>query len=257
MLPIVFLRGEAGSGKDSIADVLVNNWNFKKIAMADPLKRFAYAVLNLPKENLWGPSKMRNERIERVGSRNRLSRGALKDWISDENLPAFSGKNKFEISSLITDWYYRFVEPLDDEDFTARSILQTFGTECGRNMIHKDIWVNKVLAESYRILSGEIYRNDWGFGTGLPDGLPPNGVAISDGRFVNEILAVKKYGGITVKIEPKNQPIKKTLSGANATHQSELEGSRIPDMWYDCTVVNDWNDPEALSPDRIKKVIFG
>lgn len=53
--------GTAGSGKDTLADLLRDNDKFVKIALADPLKRIARDVYDFTDEQLWGPSANRNE----------------------------------------------------------------------------------------------------------------------------------------------------------------------------------------------------
>lgn len=44
---IIGVTGKANSGKDTIADYLVNKYNFKKIALADPIKRMVKDVFVL------------------------------------------------------------------------------------------------------------------------------------------------------------------------------------------------------------------
>jgi hypothetical protein len=53
-------RGSAGSGKDTAANFLVEDHDFKAIALADPLKRFCREVYGFSVEQLWGPSETRN-----------------------------------------------------------------------------------------------------------------------------------------------------------------------------------------------------
>lgn len=47
MIMLVGVCGKAGAGKDTIADYLVNNHGFKKIALADPIKRMVKDVFVL------------------------------------------------------------------------------------------------------------------------------------------------------------------------------------------------------------------
>jgi len=44
---LVGVCGKAGSGKDTVGDYLVKNYNFKKIALADPIKRLVKDVFVL------------------------------------------------------------------------------------------------------------------------------------------------------------------------------------------------------------------
>jgi len=47
MLKLVGICGKAGSGKDTIGDYLIKNYGFKKIALADPIKRLVKDVFAL------------------------------------------------------------------------------------------------------------------------------------------------------------------------------------------------------------------
>lgn len=58
---LIGLTGRAGSGKDTVADILVARHGFKKIALADPMKRFCQEIFGFTVEQLWGPSEKRNE----------------------------------------------------------------------------------------------------------------------------------------------------------------------------------------------------
>lgn len=49
---IIGLNGEAGAGKDSVASVLINNFGYTRIAFADSLKEFAYALNPLVEGNI-------------------------------------------------------------------------------------------------------------------------------------------------------------------------------------------------------------
>jgi hypothetical protein len=65
---------------------------------------------------------------------------------------------------------------------TPRYALQTLGTEWGRTVIHKDIWVMNTMAKVNKQLS-----------CGMK-------VIIDDVRFPNEVAAVKKAGGLVVNV---------------------------------------------------------
>ncbi len=58
--PIIGLTGRAGAGKDTVADCLVQHHGYAKHAFADPFKRFCQEVFGFTREQLWGPSELRN-----------------------------------------------------------------------------------------------------------------------------------------------------------------------------------------------------
>jgi hypothetical protein len=54
------ISGLAGSGKDTVANMLIEESGFTKVSLADPLKRIARDVYAFTDEQLWGPSEFRN-----------------------------------------------------------------------------------------------------------------------------------------------------------------------------------------------------
>jgi hypothetical protein len=57
---LIAFAGKAGSGKDAAGEVLVRNYRFTKVALADPMKRICQDVYGFSNEQLWGPSECRN-----------------------------------------------------------------------------------------------------------------------------------------------------------------------------------------------------
>lgn len=91
---------------------------------------------------------------------------------------------------------------------TPRLLLQLLGTECGRQIIHPNIWVNSLFAEY------KTKKIDIPFGSGTrTEKFEPKWI-ITDLRFPNEFEAVKDRGGITIRV---NREIK---------HQVESLGGR-------------------------------
>lgn len=68
-------------------------------------------------------------------------------------------------------------------ELTPRHMMQTLGTEWGRNCLHPDIWVYLTIAEAKR----------W-----MREG---RSVVIDDMRFPNELAAVRDAGGWTVFVD--------------------------------------------------------
>lgn len=54
---IIGLIGNQRVGKDTVADYLVSNYNFKKYSFADPIKKVAKTIFNWNDEQCYGPSK--------------------------------------------------------------------------------------------------------------------------------------------------------------------------------------------------------
>lgn len=66
------------------------------------------------------------------------------------------------------------------EKLTPRKILQLLGTDCGRQIIHNDIWVNATMSEY------DYKEDNWIF---------------TDMRFPNEMAAVTDRNGITIRVQ--------------------------------------------------------
>jgi HNH endonuclease len=58
---LIGICGVAGAGKDTAADVLVREFGFVKVALADPIKRMTRDAFDFSEAQLWGPSDKRNE----------------------------------------------------------------------------------------------------------------------------------------------------------------------------------------------------
>lgn len=101
-------------------------------------------------------------------------------------------------------------------DKSGRELMQSLGTEWGRDIVHKDFWVT--------IASGKLERML---------GAPPNSTdtlqikaVYDDVRFQNEVDMIRGYGGIVVHIE---RPLLKTASDTTTNHASEQQAI-APDL---------------------------
>jgi hypothetical protein len=95
----------------------------------------------------------------------------------------------------------------DYGDKSPRYIMQTLGTEWGRNMIDPDIWIN-------------VWRRK----------LPPRAIyniVVDDCRFENEVQIVKTLGGIVIKVN-------RISANTTVTHHSEV----VPG-YYDGVINNE------------------
>jgi hypothetical protein len=82
---------------------------------------------------------------------------------------------------------------------TYREVLQSIGTNLLRDRLHPNVFVNAMFKDS---------------------NINKKNIIISDVRFLNEAKAIKKRGGIIIKVEKEN-------SESNDTHQSETESDMI------------------------------
>lgn len=100
--------------------------------------------------------------------------------------------------------YYKLVKP------TPRLLLQLMGTECGRQILHPNIWVNSTMID----YKSKIRKDDGFVYTEMTNGTTvkwkdtpefeplhyPNWI-ITDVRFPNEAKAIKQREGINIRLQ--------------------------------------------------------
>lgn len=178
---IVSVSGRIGSGKDTIADYLVNEHDFKRLSFASSLKDATAAVFNWNRELLEGTTK-----------ESRLWREQVDVWWS---------------------------ERLSIPNLTPRYILQNWGTELFRNNFHQDIWVasleNKLLnSDSNIVITDARFDNEISIIKKL------NGIAIrvERGQYPDWYEDARIYN--TSSIVERTSQSKRNLEKANI-HASE------------------------------------
>lgn len=80
---------------------------------------------------------------------------------------------------------------------TPRLFLQLLGTECGRNIIHPNCWVNALFSD-YITKKYSVGIDKYGHQTIIDK---YHNWIISDVRFPNELQSIKDRGGITIRVE--------------------------------------------------------
>ncbi len=113
--------------------------------------------------------------------------GTLKDAVSavfgwDRDLLEGSTKSSREWREKVDPWW---AERLGIPDLTPRWVLQQWGTEVCRNGFHNDIWVASVENKLRTTTDNTV---------------------ITDCRFVNEVSAIKRAGGIVMRTHRGSNP---------------------------------------------------
>lgn len=148
---IVGIVGFAGSGKGTVGDIMIEHHGFAKLSFADAVKDAVSAVFGWQRHLLEGDT-----------DESREFRECRDSW--------WSNKLGFEM--------------------TPRLAMQLMGTEAGRDVFHKDIWIHTV---ERRIKHRQEVN-------------PENKFVLPDVRFANEVEAIRNWGGFIVRVVRGNDP---------------------------------------------------
>lgn len=264
MAPLLIIGGGAGSGKDTVGAMIAEKTGGQCIALADPMKRLVMPLFDFSETTLWGPSEARNvvdhrytkggagytaadmfnaalERFAKVGA----------DWCVQE-LHTFNPV----VYERLNAWLIRLAADhlQSGKPFTARTALQTLGTECGRNL-DKDFWVSIARGVELRLLSGDCFYNRLHGVMNHVGEAPPAFVITTDGRFPNEISEKLSRGGQAILVEPPggNTLDAGTQAAGVKNHASETNLSKVPRSWWGHVVVND----KSSGLDHLNRTIDG
>lgn len=244
--PIILLVGQAGSGKDTTAELIAKHYNSISIAQSDPMKAFCFDYFNFSVEQLWGPSSARNAKDVRFSLHSvrknlldRIRRGGARGWL-EQLLPTTNKQGLENAYAGLVDWAQTLLLDAGEAGgLTPRKTLQTLGTEFGRKFGDMDMWVNYATRNALRLLGGGysyertrgLYFNREAKGFDF--------VVITDGRFRNELTKVKSINGKVFQILAPDTNGSEAESAGVKGHQSEAEQRSIPSNWFDVRMTND------------------
>ena len=200
--PIIAISGKKQSGKDTTAKIL---------------QFLAYV------DQLHAQAKAQGETIELPSYHEFLE---LNDAVTQPiQIKKFAGKLKNIVAELLScnvsnleneDFKNSKIDYLSSEDkcITPRYLLQYLGTDVLRNSINEDIHVNALLNDIKSSQNANILA-----------------FAITDLRFRNELEAIKKHGGLTIRLN-RNEANKIV---SNSQHESE---TALDNAQFDITIDN-------------------
>ena len=271
---IISFSGKIGSGKDlsgNICKILlqsphINNegvetfldkelyknegsWEIRK--WADKLKDIVCTILNCSREQ----SEDREFKETKLGEewdKFKVVRTKITKFERIDETFYFSTieeANKFKLNNLNYDYFGE----IEKVEMTPRLMLQLLGTECGREILHPDIWVNSLMVEYKSKLSSNnpVDDLDW-----EPRFIYPNWI-ITDTRFPNELEAVKKREGITIRVNRnfEGKWIDKQEWDLHTKgivpHESE---TALDNAEFDYEIINDGTISELI--DKIRNILI-
>jgi hypothetical protein len=231
---LIGLCGHAGCGKDTFADILVKEYRFFKLGLADPLKRICKEVYNFSDEQLWGPSAERNKPDSRYKATCSECKG-LKSYYTEYSYMPYD-------CEVCEQKGYVYLTP--------RKALQALGTEWGRAM-YEDTWIDYAIKASDKILKeGCLYSSSKGVVEVPWREKEPAGVVIPDVRFLNEITKVKDAGGFVIRLKRKGVVGKEALDAGIQNHASEIEQDTVSDSIFSGVI------EVAEGLDKFKEQVF-
>jgi hypothetical protein len=167
-------------------------------------------------------------------------------WLEEQSeweIKKFAGKLK-TIASIIAGVpeeqfeYQKFKQKQMPKDWgmTYREFLQKLGTEAMRDGLHPNVWVNALFSDyipySVRGSSYEQIETNW---------------VITDVRFPNEVEAIVKRGGITIRVV---RPDMHSLQSMIPAHVSE---TALDDIMVHYEIVNDGTLEDLV--ERVKEIL--
>lgn len=232
---LIGISGRMGSGKDLCGQIIqfltmpefgytkCPHWNFhfnknnipitnrhltseyKIVKFADKLKNMVCMLIGCTREQL-----------ESQGFKSRELSSLWDYYFCDSSIT-----NKMLTLSEYNNLSNNQKEYFELKHMTPRLLLQLLGTQCGREIIHPNIWVNSLFNDYIPDLSGysdRMTKEDM-------KELYPKWI-ITDVRFPNEVKVIKENGGIVIRI---NRPciscgqvnFHKMDCGYNTSHESE------------------------------------
>jgi hypothetical protein len=249
-------KGNAGAGKDTVADILIKDFGYVRVAFADVMKRFAQEIYQFSDEQLWGPSEKRNAPDPRyrrtplhIESRDFDEAPTFWDRINQvEKPPSLHEAAVQEVKDICDQEAFSHLGFTDGAYLTPRHCLMTLGTEWGREMCWEDTWAQYAMNMAKRLLEWpDRHWYDPKFGLvdryvldtqtnahyTRPGWHPIQGVCFSDLRFKNEFMTIRRNGGAVVRVK---RPVQSIVLGSD--HQSENDLNNVPDGRFDYVIDN-------------------
>ena len=246
---IISVSGKINSGKDTVGEIV-------QIISASPhfTDEAIVRFLGRPQLHpLWENKKF----ADKLKDMACMLLGCTREQLEDREFKEkelgpewdFYQPEKFGVKGFVLDANVSYGEKLYrglvKQKMTPRLLMQLIGTECGRQIIHPNIWVNALMSEYKRPSHWENRYYDEVNKKGLAGreevwGDLPNWI-ITDMRFPNEMEAVKDRGGISIRVDRFTSIKNDLVYFKNDASDSPINGIyRVLEVKKDnCTLIDD------------------
>jgi hypothetical protein len=219
---IIGINGKIGSGKDTIGSIIQYLVANKKLP-----KNMQYSSLE---ELDNGSEPFSNWKIKKFAEKLKTI-ASLLTGIPVKNFE----DQEFKKTDLGKEWSYAYPDEYYDDGepvmvcMSVRQLLQKLGTEAMRDGLHTNVWVNALFADYNPVarLKGADILPNW---------------CITDMRFPNEMEAVVKRKGITIRVVRPG-----TSTG---THPSE---TALDDAEFDYEIINDGTIEDLI--EKVREIL--
>ena len=273
---IIGVNGKIGSGKDTVGriiQVLTSKYGHGEVVYGfeewQNIKTYTHSDIIFEEGEIGGTASVPSDfEIKKFADKLKeivcLLIGCTREQLEDADF-----KNK-ELGKEW--WYYKgrngSLIPFNDDSkrssedlikLTPRLLLQLLGTECGRDIIHPNIWVNALMSK-YNCV--HCRQNPCSVRHKNLIGMKPNypNWVITDLRFKNELEAVKDRSGITIRV---NRLFVNEMIGENKVswipiptvdyipHPSE---TALDDAEFDYTIDNNGTIEELI--EKVREILI-
>jgi ABC-type oligopeptide transport system ATPase subunit len=219
---IIGINGKIGSGKDTVGKIIqyLQCHNTGEITIQD--------VMSNPEHEWWLEEQSKFEIKKFAGKLKEIA--SLLTGIDIEDFE----DQEFKKTNLESSWdvksKYRDRRP--PKPMTVREFLQKLGTEAMREGLHTNVWVNALFADYKPPKMSEYNPSNW---------------IITDMRFPNEMDAVVKRHGITIRV---TRPVKKSKNTPKL-HSSE---TALDKAKFDYEIINDGSMEKLVK--KVRKILI-
>lgn len=241
---IIGISGRIGSGKDTVGkiiEILTGSPHFTTDAVVDFLdrdvlepkwqvKKFADAIKDMVCMMLGCTRKQLEDRDYKEAELGEewwyYGMGQKEDGIYTIMIPYLD--NGFEKGK----------EPLEYlVKLTPRLLLQLLGTECGRKILHPNIWVNTLMShyQIIPIILSKMRRKGFSSIPSEAIDMYPKWL-ITDLRFPNELKAINDRDGVTIRVI---RPERMNYFGSQNKPKEHESETALDDYEFDFTINND------------------